>query len=173
MYYIKLYEQFLFEIGDSSIEPYSYRQVKSDRPSTTLYSFKGKGNLTYMVYLLIPNLDLIDDIPPQLKNRKVLWISFITQEKGDSEVNQGDMYKVMSTVIKITKEYLESNSHIDAIAFEGRKNFSGKIKDYELKTPSIRSKLYKQYAQKNIGPQWEIQDSPSYNESLIILIKKK
>lgn len=155
----KLFEQQLEEKG-----------IKTSLQENTILKEVGEGNVTpypYTMHKITNNwyegrftaLDNEYDVQLQLSRAddNFLEISFTANYKTD-ETNQGDMYKVMSTITAICKEFLNDNPQVDEIVFEGKQKGN----------KNQRNSLYLSYIKKQLGSNWKIQTAGN-----IVLLTKE
>lgn len=124
----------LMEIGEGNSSAYKYN-IKLDNGKIVKYTFTTSSNLLYLVELK--------------KIQNAVAVDFqIDAEVSDNmyhETNKGDMYKIMSTIIKIVTDYLKNNPDIEYIRYEPKQ------KETKTSTDSNqRDKLYRAYLKKYI-----------------------
>ena len=126
MKYLQLFENFLFEIGDSSAKKYKYKiNGKIDDMSEfnkRIYAkFKTESNLEYT--LTIININSFLDVD-------------FTADGEYEETNRGEMFKIMSTVIEVVENIINSNEGIRGIRYEpkskGQDSGEGRDRLYRL-----------------------------------------
>jgi len=137
------------EIGEANVEPYNYILFKSTLGYTA--KFKTENN-NYIVYLAIFDLN-------KSENTKYIIIGFSIENIGEIETNENKQYKVLSTIVTITKELLSKEPTIKQIEF-GAKN---KEKEKGLKS-NQRNLFYLKYAQKLLGNEWKLFNT--YDENI-------
>lgn len=147
----------LQEIGDAtSPVPYTKTSEKRDKYETRIkYEFK-LGEDTYIVSLFVSDLDT--SLPSNREQQKgstgmAVMFGLETKDKyagvGDtSRTNRGVQYKVMSTVTKIIKDYVDKHPELVEISYEPVK------KD---KQDQARQKLYRAYVTKAL-PNWRYRE---------------
>jgi len=111
------------EIFNQPVDSYSFSSENGEQ-----YSFTTENNEIYTVEIL-----------PASENR--IFIDFGVQIPDDidySTTNKGDLYKVMSTIIAITKDYIDRHPEVEIISWQSiGKTGETKIGDTQ------RDKLYK------------------------------
>lgn len=116
------YFDFLFE---SSLS-YPYKLLKKEK-SVDVYGFVTDFGLKYDVTLI--------------KDDNVLIVAFYAEGKRQNAVtNNGDIFKIFSTVIDILKEKLKEDSDLDTIGYEPAASFIGDKR---------REKIYERGIRKN------------------------
>lgn len=108
MKHIKLFEQFLFEIGDRSAKAYKYKlngKINNmSKLSARLYAtFKSDSGLEYTLTLI--NIGMFLDTDFSIDGE---W----------PETNRGEVFRVMSTVSTIVEEVIKKNPEIRGIRYE-------------------------------------------------------
>jgi len=125
----------LNEIGDASATPYDYKMIDSLR-SSNFEEFKFSF-ITYSGTKFITNIEVV---PGEM------GISFKTAAEFSLTNNFKDLFRVMATVTKISREVMrETLMNINAISFSTPKNGE------EPKQANQREKLYLKYI-KNVFP---------------------
>jgi len=132
MKHIKLYEQFLFEIGDSSSKKYKYNiNGKFDDMSEfnkRLYvKFKTESKLDYSITVI--NINSFLDID-------------FTADGEYNETNKGEMFKIMATVMDVVENILNNNKGIRGIRYEPKSKGTDK--------GDGRDRLYRIFMEKSI-----------------------
>jgi hypothetical protein len=132
MKYFKLYEEFIFEIGDSSSKKYKYTlNGKLDDMSEfnkRLYaSFKTESGLEYT--LTVININSFLDVD-------------FTADGEYAETNKGEMFRIMATVVDVVETILNSNEGIRGIRYEPKASGSDK--------GDGRDRLYRIFMEKSI-----------------------
>ena len=132
MRYFKIYEEFIFEIGDSSSKKYKYKlNGKLDDMSTfdkRLYAkFKTESNLEYT--LTVININSFLDVD-------------FTADGEYEETNKGEMFKIMATVVDVIENIINNNTDIRGIRYEPK----SKGKD----SGEGRDRLYRIFMEKSI-----------------------
>lgn len=141
-YTYQLFHKVLKEVGEGSTEPYKWSLTDQD-PYTQAYSFSTDSNVDYEVFL-IGNSELV--------NAQSVHIMFVgrDREAGDSEYSpssvfsKGELYRVMSTILRIVKEFLQKHPNIDQLEYKPG------AKSGESAADNKRSKLYFAYLQKQL-----------------------
>jgi hypothetical protein len=147
----------LQEIGDAtSPVPYTKTSEKADKYETRIkYEFK-LGEDTYIVSLFVSDIDTsLPSNRDQQKGSTGMAVMFgLKTDKyaagvGDTaRTNRGVQYKVMATVTKIIKDYIDKHPELVEISYEPVK------KD---KQDQARQKLYKAYITKAL-PNWRYRE---------------
>lgn len=149
---IKL-KDILFEIGDSSANSYDWSHTISSKEGAQRfkgmipknekfwhdqYEFQTESGLMYVVTV---NKKLVKG-----NERPTASISFEASE-GDWEktthgdtFTRGEMYRVMATIMEITKDYIKNNSNLQTLSMNPVKNYENDER---------RKKLYLAYIKKN------------------------
>jgi hypothetical protein len=155
---IQNFDLFLNEIGNMAIPPYNYNVLsptldRNNQPEEYKYIFKNSNGVTYVVRIY--------------KETGRFWqIMFAPIEDGNMDirtvVNNGDFYKVMSTVFTILKEFVETiakSLDIHTIIVQGDKKL---LKDNDVH--SKRIKAYYEYIKqmKNIFKDIKLSDNVIY-----------
>lgn len=141
---------YLNEIGEGSLKPYPYRLApRTSDGEIVLYEFKTEGDFYYsVVFKQDESTSGVD-----------YWdISFTTEEVEMGETGEGQPLKIMSTVLKIIKDFISKpdlNKNIRTYAFAGSPK-RGEIIDPAK--PSSRTKLYTRFLKKNMPDGTQIKD---------------
>ena len=150
----------LKEIGDAtSAVPYTHTDSGKGKYETVeKYEFE-IGEDTYVVSMFVSDIDTsLDSKKDYKKGDTGLSIMFGLKtnkyQGGDtSRTNKGVQYQVMSTVVKILKDYVIKHPELVEISYEPVKKDS---------SDEGREKLYQAYVQKNL-PNWKYKkDSYGY-----------
>ncbi len=80
-----------------------------------------------------------------------------------TETNKGEVFKVMATILKIVKQFLNHHPHAQAIEFTGESKAG---EDENL--PTVRTRLYLRYVNRYFGKNWAAKQS----KNKIILYRK-
>ena len=121
------------EVGEANAEPYNWEKVNDDT-----YSFTTEQDLKYIVELL-----------PYEDHEDKITVDFGIDQDGDishPETNAKDLFKVMSTIVDIIKNYVETHSNVNTIIFSSIAK-SGEIKRGETQ----RDRLYKTFFKKQLN----------------------
>lgn len=141
---IHLNKEDVNEIGDASASPYSYRSstngLGNDDTLDQRYLFTTDSGIKYLV--------LIEPTGPTLKQYSIAFASKGT-EKDDwwsfnSVHSKGEVYRVMSTVVSIIKDFLKKNPKVFKLVF------SPSAKDGEGVIDNQRYRLYTAFIKKQI-----------------------
>ena len=139
MKHAKLFEQFLFEIGDRSAKPYKYEIIgqikKLSKVGYKLYiEFTTDSKLEYELRLI--NYDML------------LEVDFFVANLEDrlAETNRGELFKVMATIAEIVKEALIENPKIKGLVYEPKAKIYDRGVDDDM--GSQRDKLYRLFINK-------------------------
>lgn len=132
MRHFKLYEEFIFEIGDSSSKKYKYKlNGKFDNMSEfgkRLYAtFKTESGLEYT--LTVININSFLDVD-------------FTADGEYDETNKGEMFKIMATVVDVIETILNTNNDIRGIRYEPKSKGTDK--------GNGRDRLYRIFMEKSI-----------------------
>jgi len=130
------------EIGDASASPYSYTPDGWVDPPNFRYSFKTDSGIEYRVYL---------EPTDSYESLKDYSISFAAKGTGKDDWwsfetvhSKGELYKVMSTVVSIIKDFLKANQYVTKLTF------SPSSKDGEDNIDNQRAKLYSAFIKRQI-----------------------
>lgn len=133
----KILEQILPEIGDATKEPYAYRLFSDYGDGDREYGFVTDSGTQYEV-------QIIDSIHNKPGKPKVTNLQFgALDEDGeldfDMQTGDNDVYKVMSTIVKIVKEDIKKYP-TDIIQYSPSKREGDKDSN-----SNVRDKLYSRY----------------------------
>ena len=119
MKHLKLFEELINEIGDASAKPYKYKLQQKNK-FREYYDFETDLDTKYEV-----TFDFYEDMSKE-GEWTVVNISFGIIEDGYLNnvvvTNEGDIFRVMATIVDITKKVLKKNKKIKSLAFTGSKN---------------------------------------------------
>ncbi len=148
-------EKIIAEVGEGTAQPYEYRKIKASTEYKAEYEFQSDSGTKYLIAIHK------DDDPYQAGSNEFDYdISFGVEFKigpdkttvsFDKEVNKGEMYRVMSTVLDATKKELATDQaegkiiNTIFISPTKRSDDEGEV-DY---SDNRRSKLYQAYVKKN------------------------
>ena len=108
----------LKEIGEATTNPYKWKKA-STKEDTVFFTFTTDQGTSYKVAL---ENYVYEDFHEDNKEYPAIEVSFGIKEKGaystTTVTNKGEMYRVMSTVVDIIKDYLKRNDIIKAIIYE-------------------------------------------------------
>ena len=136
----------LLEIGEGTAKPYKYKLTRTESDPDfgdyfRLYEFVTDLGTHYEVMFEIEE-DFSKDEPWEFMN-----IEFGVDEKDGGgvsykvETNKGELFRVMATIVDITKNILKERKNIKTLTFSGSK------KDED---DNRRNKLYMAYIKKHI-----------------------
>ena len=136
----------LLEIGEGTAKPYKYKLTRTESDPDfgdyfRLYEFVTDLGTHYEVMFEIEE-DFSKDEPWEFMN-----IEFGVDEKDGGgvsykvETNKGEVFRVMATIVDITKNILKERKNIKTLTFSGSK------KDED---DNRRNKLYMAYIKKHI-----------------------
>lgn len=132
----------LNEIGDTLVEPYSLSSPKkgeyNDGTPTTEYNFTTDNGTKYVVI-----------IKEESKNKIEISFNVVNDDTDDPYVtvtNEGDIRRIMSTIIKASKDYLNKHPKITDIIMTPSK--SNEKDDRRLK-------LYMAYIKGQFSSGWD------------------
>lgn len=136
-----LVNKILKEIGDANIKSFVFKNIQ-DSDMLCRYSFITDQKIPYRV--VFENEKLNDETSDNIWtlafgniNEKINVI------QTDTNVNKGEVYKVMATIVKIIKDFTKRyKGEIDAIAFSG--------------SDDRRNNVYIKYIKTQLGLNWEI-----------------
>lgn len=122
----KLMKQ-LDEIGDSSVPPYKWHKTPQSVGSMEWFAFDADG-MEYKVLIHTKS----DEI----------GIDYFADDDTEVVTNQGNQYKIMSTVMDIVRDKLDRDPNIKVISFVPSQNFDNDKR---------REKFYTAYIKKEFG----------------------
>ena len=134
-------KEIINEIGDGGSKPYNYRLTRKDDDSFMLYEFVTDLGTHYEVTFEIEE-DFSKDEEWETMN-----IEFGVDEKDGGgvsykvETNKGEVFRVMATIVDITKKILKERKNIKTLTFTGSK---------EDDDDNRRNNLYMAYIRKHI-----------------------
>ena len=119
MKHVKLFEELINEIGDASAKPYKHKlQLKN--PTREYHEFETDLGTNYEV-----TFEFQEDFSKE-GEWTVVEISYGTIKDGNLNnvvvTNKGEMFRVMATVVDMTKKILKKNKNIKSLTFTGSKN---------------------------------------------------
>ena len=143
---IKL-KNILFEIGEGTAKPYKYKLTRTE-------STPGFGDY-FRLYEFVTDLDTHYEVSFEIEedySKDEPW-EFMNIEYGvDSkdgggvdykvETNKGELFRVMATIVDITKKILKERKNIKTLTFTGSK---------ENEDDQRRNNLYMAYIKKHIS----------------------
>ena len=131
---VKLFEQFLFEIGDRSAQPYKYKLR-----GTKIEDFGNKNSRLYANFTT--ETGLIYELLLYGRRREI-EVDFAVLNIGNeyAVTNRGEMYRVMTTIANIIERVLDANPDIVQLKYQPKENNN----DYGLS----RDRLYKLFIKK-------------------------
>lgn len=101
----KIIESIIKEIGDVSAKSYKYKPTAQPFKNFDTYKFTTDSDLEYTLNLIL-EFNEEDDM--------YMEIEFLVNSGDYYQItNKGEMYKIMSTVIKITKDVLNKSKNKD------------------------------------------------------------
>jgi hypothetical protein len=128
----------LNEIGDASAKNYEYKLAYyTPKFNETTFSFKTDSDIEY-------NVIIEKEYDDELKKTGI-DVSFGVDENYDKVLNKGELYKVMSTVFKIVKDFITKDNEIEYISYNPSKKT-----DIENLNTNQRNLLYKKFIQQHI-----------------------
>jgi hypothetical protein len=145
----------LKEIGDASMAV-DYRKLgESKQPYQTIIEYEFKiGEDAYEVLMYVSPMDgsLVKDNTGNTGMQIMFGLKTEQYIGGDTRrTNKGDQYKIMATVTKILKDYINQHPELVEISYEPVKKDAN---------DQGREKLYQAYTQKNLPNSWQyIKDS--------------
>ena len=108
----------LKEVGEATSVPYKWKKASTKR-RTVFFTFTTDQDTSYKVAL--ENLEY-KDFKENDKELPAIEVSFGIKENGayspTTVTNKGEVYRVMSTIVDIIKDYLNRNKMIKAIIYE-------------------------------------------------------
>ena len=114
---IKL-KEILKEVGEATTTPYKWKKA-STKENTVFFTFTTDQDTSYKVAL---ENYIYEDFHDDNKEYPAIDVSFGIKEKGkyspSTVTNKGEMYRVMSTIVNIIKDYLNRNKMIKVIMYE-------------------------------------------------------
>lgn len=146
---IKL-KNILKEIGEATTKPYPWKKA-SKKEDVVFFTFMTDQGTIYKVAL---DNYIYEDFHEGNKEYPAIEVSFGIKEKGKYSTtavsNKGEIYRVMSTIVDIIKDYLKRNNTIKAIIYTPIKK--------EDDTGYKRNNLYMAFIKKQI-PGVKFEDS--------------
>lgn len=143
MKHVKLFEELINEIGDGGAKKYKtvFREEKEDYE---IHDFKTETQ-DYQVYF-----DFQEDYTKEEVSKEMV-IEFSVKGGYDSHTvtNKGEMYRVMATIVDLSKKIMKRRKNIDVISFTGSKNKGSNDRR--------RNNLYMAYLKKHLKPK-DIED---------------
>jgi hypothetical protein len=138
MKHVKLFEDFLNEIGDGGAAKYK-TLIKIKENEHEVHTFKTETQ-DYQVYF-----EFQEDWTREGESLEML-IEFSVNGGKDSHIvtNKGEMYRVMATIVDLSKKILKRRKNIHVISFTGSKNKGSNDKR--------RNNLYMAYMKKHLKP---------------------
>ena len=136
-----LIKEIINEIGDGGSNPYNYTLTRKDGDSYMLYEFVTDLGTHYEVMFEIEE-DFSKDEEWETMN-----IEFGVNEKDGGgvsykvETNKGEVFRVMATIVDITKKILKERKNIKTLTFTGSKKDGN---------DNRRNKLYMAYIRRHI-----------------------
>lgn len=129
----KKINHFLNEIGEGNIQPYEYFLRYSDVLNTYIVKFKTESGLDYFIHLN-PIVNYLE-------------VDFgVEEEDVYKEVNKGELFKVISTVVSATEEVLNTHPELKGIRYDPQPK--GGVTFSEGDRGELRNKLYKKFIEK-------------------------
>lgn len=125
----RLSKRVLQEVGEANVEPYSWQKEISSRDSLVNYTFTTDSQTDYFI-----KFTTID--------KGVEWdISFFVGKVRSSSivVNEGELYKVMSTITDITLSFIDEHPEIQRLTYDPTPSKGDPDIDNQ------RDKLYRRY----------------------------
>lgn len=141
---IKL-QSILNEVGEG-VAPYSFKQITHSSREAA-YTFTTDTSDQYIVEFSSGNARPDD-------YSLVFYPGTSVQDKEDKIdiiTNKGDVFKILSTVVSIVKDFISKNKNASGIKWIG-------VNSDKPGADAQRDRLYKAYLQKNISqfPNWEV-----------------
>jgi hypothetical protein len=137
----------LKEVGEG-ITPYTFKQIKNTQ-LLVVYTFTTEDGDQYVVKFKSsysqPNNYNLSFYPGTSASEKA------EDDKIDDITNKGDLFKILSTVVSVVKNFISNNKNVSGISWIGvNSDKEGADKQRDL--------LYNAYLQKNINqfPNWKI-----------------
>jgi hypothetical protein len=132
----------LSEVGEATSEPYIWKKA-STKEDVVFFTFTTDQGSIYKVAL---DNYIYEDFYDNNKEYPAIEVSFGIKEKSQfsttTVTNKGEMYRVMSTVVDIVKDYLNRNKNIKAIIYQPTKK--------EDNIDNKRNNLYMAFIKKQI-----------------------
>lgn len=138
MKHIKLFESFVNEIGDGGSEKYK-TVFREETKEHEIHTFDTETQ-DYQVYFEF------HDFWFKGKSLPAMIIEFSVNGGKDSHTitNKGEMYRVMATIVDLSKKILKRRKNINVISFAGSKN--------KGTNDRRRNNLYMAYMKKQFKP---------------------
>jgi len=145
----------LNEIGDASIKPLSYKEVHQK------HNYNGDGNVTIFNFTTPKGLEYEVEIDNYGGGLSLADVNFkVKGGRFSDETNQGEMFVIMSTVIKIVKDFLSKNDNVISVEIGAAKKDTN---DHR------RFKIYHAYAKQHSPQGWDV----NTGGDIIHLVKQK
>ena len=149
------WREYLNEIGEGTPTTYDYKLAPRSSDENVLYTFKseteGGGGSHYNVVFNRPVAPRGHSQTKRDAKGTNYWdISFETEFEGLGETGEGQPLKIVSTVVKIVKDFIsrpDLNKSIRTYVFAGSPK-QGEIIDVDK--PSTRTKLYTRFLEKHM-----------------------
>jgi nicotinamide mononucleotide adenylyltransferase/PAS domain-containing protein len=150
-------KQGLNEIGDASIKPLSYKEVHQK------HNYNGDGNVTIFNFTTPKGLEYEVEIDNYGGGLSLADVNFkVKGGRFSDETNQGEMFVIMSTVIKIVKDFLSKNDNIINVEIAASKKDTN---------DSRRFRIYQAYVKQHLPQGWGM-DTTDTGGDIIHLIKQ-
>ena len=126
-----------------------------------IYKFKTDKGVYYNTFLLDPDLRRMKSVEKKLgENSLIFSFSFADEETPiDTVLNRGEMFRIMSTVTAIIKEFLE--------------DYPAAVVSYHaIDNDSRRYNMYKQYVEKHVGKDYNYTELKILGEQTLFIHSK-
>ena len=114
---IKL-KDILKEVGEATTTPYKWKKASTKR-RTVFFTFTTDQDTSYKVSL---ENYIYEDFHDDNKEYPAIEVTFGIKENGayspTTVTNKGEMYRFMSTIVDIIKDYIKRNDNIKVIIYE-------------------------------------------------------
>ena len=148
------------EVGEANVSPYKWKETKKTSYSLS-YEFTTDSGVDYLVKFTDNDDD--EDIS-SLEQIRDWDISFFSKSKTDSDgayaysssqvVNKGELFKVMSTIVDITKDVIKNFPNTEKLSFQPSPSKGDDTVDNQ------RGRLYKAFISKQL-PQSKVDQEGS------------
>ena len=121
-------EALLLEVGESSARSFDYEK-EMESQMATIYSFITDSGVEYELEA--------SRVSPELDH--IVQIVFSVDGSVETVVNRGELFRVMATVMQITREVLDENPEFRVIAIEPSKNSPNDLRRQRLYLAYIKN----------------------------------
>jgi hypothetical protein len=148
----------LDEVGDASVKSLPYKEVHQK------HNYNRDGNVTIFNFTTPKGLEYEVEIDNYGGGLSLADVNFkVKGGRFSDETNQGEMFVIMSTVIKIVKDFLSKNDNVINVEIAASKKDTN---------DSRRFRIYQAYVKQHIPQGWGM-DTMDAGGDIIHLIKQK